>query len=229
VRWSIDPVNGNSQAVIISNNSASSADIGQFWLQHASSNEGFQFGVKTTVGQRTVDSNTRPVINQWYHVAGVYNGSTVRAFIINGAFEKSEDMTGNIVADSNYPLTIGRWEFQHRQLPRLSAAISTSQDLQRPDYTPHKLATFTTKPTPALFIATATHRVISIVWKWVRRRAAISTASWPIAPSISTVVAVKADGTVETGYVSTTNKTVSVELVDAAAARLVPVAVCWDL
>lgn len=42
---------------------------------------------------------------QWYHVAGVYNGSAVKIYL-NGVLNDTKSFTGNIF-DSNYPLRIG--------------------------------------------------------------------------------------------------------------------------
>jgi MSHA biogenesis protein MshQ len=214
VRWSIDPVNGNSQAVIISNNSASSANIGQFWLQHASSNEGFQFGVKTTVGQKTVDSNTRPVINQWYHVAGVYNGSTVSIYV-NGAFEKSEDMTGNIVADSNYPLTIGSWSFNTANYRAFQGSIDEVKIYNGPITAAQVSDIYNETHTCPIYSNGNTPSNFNCVEVGSTPSGNIYSKLADSAFNLD-VVAVKADGTVETGYVSTTNKTVSVELVDGS-------------
>ena len=42
---------------------------------------------------------------QWYHVAGVYNGSAVKIYL-NGILNDTKSFTGNVF-DSNYPLIIG--------------------------------------------------------------------------------------------------------------------------
>jgi hypothetical protein len=46
-------------------------------------------------------------LNTWYHVAGIYDGDTLRAFI-NGIQVAATPFTGSIVPPTAYPITIGR-------------------------------------------------------------------------------------------------------------------------
>jgi|GEM_PF-2344126 hypothetical protein len=90
-------------------NSSASGDDGQFWLQHSQLNTQFEFAVETTNGRQYVQSVTSPVTGQWYHVAGVYDGSYVNIYV-NGVLESRYAQTGNINNfNGQYNLVLGQW------------------------------------------------------------------------------------------------------------------------
>jgi|GEM_PF-1698937 MSHA biogenesis protein MshQ len=109
VNWQISPASGNSAAVIVSNNSSSGPNSGQFWLQHSngsSNNNHFQFAVNTSSGLASVNSVTSPAVNTWYHVVGVYDGINLYIYV-NGVLEATQALTGTITSYASYPLDIG--------------------------------------------------------------------------------------------------------------------------
>lgn len=112
VRWSVDPATGNPWANIVTNNSNASGDVGQFWLQHSnlsSTNDRFEFAVKTSNNRQYVSSATKPVVGQWYHLVGTYDGAYVNIYV-NGVLERSASLSGTITPyASAYQMTIGRW------------------------------------------------------------------------------------------------------------------------
>ncbi len=90
-------------------NSSASGDDGQFWLQHSQLNTLFEFAVQTSNGRQYVQSVTSPVTGQWYHVAGVYDGSYVNIYV-NGVLESRYAQTGNINNyNGQYNLVFGEW------------------------------------------------------------------------------------------------------------------------
>jgi hypothetical protein len=125
IRWDTDPRDHGStpkgqRSTIISNNSSSEREDGQFWLQHDRFNKHFEFAVNAN-GYDWVNSHTIPDSGEWYHVAGVYNGglpSDERLKIyINGIYdtqEKSVCAFGNITPYSNeYDCKTGRWSYAY--------------------------------------------------------------------------------------------------------------------
>ncbi len=111
VRWTVAPATGNAWANIVSNNSNATADSGQFWLQNSETNGQFEFAVATGAQRNYVQSTLAPVQNQWQHVTGVYDGTTLRMYV-NGVANGTAPLTGAIVpAGAGYHLTIGRWAF----------------------------------------------------------------------------------------------------------------------
>lgn len=111
VRWNISPAAGNNWANLIANNSNTASDVGQFWLQHSTGNATYEFAVQTTGGRSYVIGNVAPIQGQWQHVAGVYDGATLKVYV-NGVQAGSITKTGNIVARTNaMRLNIGRWAF----------------------------------------------------------------------------------------------------------------------
>ncbi|HTA82531.1 MAG TPA: LamG-like jellyroll fold domain-containing protein [Bacteroidia bacterium] len=102
---------GNWGGIVSVDNASSSAsgDDGQFWLQHSQLNTQFEFAVETTNGRQYVQSVTSPVTGQWYHVAGVYDGSYVNIYV-NGVLESRYSQTGNINNfNGQYNLVLGQW------------------------------------------------------------------------------------------------------------------------
>jgi outer membrane protein assembly factor BamB len=123
VRWGIAPSTGNSWANIVSNNSSTASDTGQFWLQHTQTNNAFEFAVQTTNDRNWAQSTIAPAQGQWQHVAGVYDGSTLTVYV-NGVANGSASLTGNVVAPSSaYNLTIGRWAFNSETFRSFSGDI----------------------------------------------------------------------------------------------------------
>jgi hypothetical protein len=111
VRWGIAPASGNSWANIVSNNSNVTVDYGQFWLQHSTGNAKFEFAVQTVSGRNWVQSTVAPVQGQWQHVAGVYDGSTIKIYV-NGVANASVNVSGNIIAPKpEFKLNIARWMY----------------------------------------------------------------------------------------------------------------------
>jgi hypothetical protein len=107
VRWAVDPLTGKPRATIITNNRATESDKGQFWLHHKVDNSGFAFAVQTDLGRQEVRSTTPLQAGVWYHVAGVYDSSTLR-LLVNGVEESSTAQSGSVVFDPEGQLTIGR-------------------------------------------------------------------------------------------------------------------------
>jgi MSHA biogenesis protein MshQ len=123
VRWGIDPATGNSWANIVTNNSNAASDVGQFWLQHSTANGKFEFAVQTTAGRKYIISTVSPVQGQWQHVAGVYDGSTIKVYV-NGVPTGSTAVTGNLAAfKSAYKLNIGRWAFNSQNFRTFNGNI----------------------------------------------------------------------------------------------------------
>lgn len=123
VRWGIAPSTGKSWANIVTNNSNTTGDVGQFWLQHAAANAKFEFAAQTSAGRKWVKSTVTPVQGQWAHVAGVYDGATIKIYV-NGVANASVVLTGNIVAPSPaYKLNIGRWAFTSESFRAFSGNI----------------------------------------------------------------------------------------------------------
>ena len=123
VRWGINPATGNQWANIVSNNSATTGDVGQFWLQHSSNNGAFEFAVATTNGRKYVQSSVAPLQGVWQHVAGVYDGATLKIYV-NGVLRGSTAATGAIVAPSSaYKLNIGQWAFSSENHRRFNGNI----------------------------------------------------------------------------------------------------------
>lgn len=220
VRWTISPQTGNQSANIISNNSTSNADVGQFWLQHSSlntTNDSFQFAVKTASTRAYVSSTTKPVQNQWYHVVGIYDGAKL-AIYVNGSLEKTAVLTGNIAAYSgSYPLTIGRWSFNSEnyrafqgdidEVKIYNGPITAAQVTDLYNET-HVCPVYTNGNMPSYFNCVEVGGVPGSNLYTKLANGAFNLD----------VVAVKADGTIETGYVGTTNKNVTLELVDGSGA-----------
>lgn len=107
-RWDIDPASGNSRATLVSNNSSTVANVGQFWLRHNVENTRFEFAVQTSVGLLSVASNTQPQAGRWYHVAGVYDGQTL-GIAVNGVEERRTAHSGTFTYNAAYRLQLGRW------------------------------------------------------------------------------------------------------------------------
>lgn len=100
IKWDIDPATGNDWATFVNMNTDN-----QYRLQHNKDNSAFEFAIRTTLGNKWVFSGTAPRIDQWYHLAGTYDGSSLNMYV-NGLLENSVSHSGTIVG-SNKPLIIG--------------------------------------------------------------------------------------------------------------------------
>lgn len=91
-------------------NSTGSGDDGQFWLQHSSDNGLFEFAVENTSSARSyVESTTSPIDGNWYHVAGVFDGSYIYLYV-NGIMEAKASLSGKINNfQSAYKIVFGQW------------------------------------------------------------------------------------------------------------------------
>jgi flagellin-like protein len=101
VKWTIDPATGTNWASIVTKHGDN-----QYRLHHNKANTKFEFAIRTTSGNKWVESLTTPVIHTWYFVVGTYDGGTLRIYV-NGVFERSDSYTGNLLT-SNSPVNIGR-------------------------------------------------------------------------------------------------------------------------
>jgi MSHA biogenesis protein MshQ len=110
VRWSVNPNSGRDWANIVSNNSNTSQDDGQFWLQHTYDNAQFEFAVKTGFYERQhVESAAVPQNGVWAHVTGVYDGAALKIYV-NGVLSGTTPFTGNLwTYNSAFKLNVGRW------------------------------------------------------------------------------------------------------------------------
>jgi hypothetical protein len=123
VRWGISPAAGNNWANIVSMNSNTQQDFGQFWLQHSTGNGFYEFAVQTTGGRSYVIGNIAPIQGQWQHVAGVYDGTTLKVYV-NGVQAGSISKTGNITAKTAaMQLNIGRWAFNSQNFRAFNGFI----------------------------------------------------------------------------------------------------------
>lgn len=216
VRWTIDPATGNPWANIVSNNASGAADVGQFWLQHNSANNSFEFAVNTNSARSYVFSTTPPVQNQWYHLVGVYNGDKLMIYV-NGSLENSVSLSGNIVPFANYPLTIGRWSFNSNNYRAFQGNIDEVKIYNGP---------LTQADVSSLYNQTHgcpaySNGVVPNSFNCVEVGAAPNSNLYTKLASNAfnlDVVAIKANGLVETGYVSTTDKNIKLELVEGSGA-----------
>ena len=129
VRWGINPATGNSWANIVSNNSNTASDYGQFWLQHTTGNGKYEFAVQTSAGRVYAQAAAGPVQGQWQHIAGVYDGVNLKVYV-NGALSGSVPRTGNIIGfGSQFKLNIGRWAFNSQNFRSFSGDVDEVQIL----------------------------------------------------------------------------------------------------
>ena len=103
---------GSWASIVALNNGGAgySGDDGQFWLQHSQDNSVFEFAVESESGSKNyVQSITEPVTEQWYHVAGVYDGSYIYLYV-NGILEAKTAQTGKINSyRGDFNLVFGQW------------------------------------------------------------------------------------------------------------------------
>ena len=81
VRWAVDPVAGNNRAVYVANDRPLNFNDYQFSLRGNGSNLRIQFRVRTTSGNRIIQTGNVVAANTWYHVTGVYDGAEVRLYV----------------------------------------------------------------------------------------------------------------------------------------------------
>jgi Concanavalin A-like lectin/glucanases superfamily/Secretion system C-terminal sorting domain len=122
VKWTTNPqtyVNAHSEnegmwANIITIDKHNSKDNGQFWLQHSSGNNNFEWAVQSVSSRQYIQSTTKPLQDVWYYIVGVYDGSSAgkkMILYVNGIEEASlsSGISGNIAAHSSLDrLNIGR-------------------------------------------------------------------------------------------------------------------------
>lgn len=108
LRWRVNPRVAGGWSNILSNNSTSKSDFGQFWIQHDSANGKLEFAIQTTSGRAILFSKSAPQQGEWIHVAGTYDGATMRLYV-NGVLEASKSWTGTFTYDPTFTLLVGRW------------------------------------------------------------------------------------------------------------------------
>lgn len=115
IKWDTLPEKGNAYANIFSMNKSTTSDVGQFWLQHNSTNSKFEFALQTTINRTFIQSKTKPMQGVWYHLAATYDGIKMRLYI-NGIEEASIPKTGQITGyNPLYILDIGQWAVGYRR------------------------------------------------------------------------------------------------------------------
>lgn len=116
VKWDTATASAANWANIISVNSSSRSDFGQFWIQHNQDNSKFEFALSTqnsdgSQARSHIRSVTQPQKDVWYHIAAVYNGNQMLLYI-NGILEASLNKSGSIfTSQSNFFLTMGAWAY----------------------------------------------------------------------------------------------------------------------
>jgi len=111
VQWANMTAAGEwANLVTLDDAAGSTGDVGQFWLQHSETNTNFEFAVENTASTRNyIQSVTNPVVDTWYHVAGVYDGNFINIYV-NGILEARTAMTGTINNyQGNFALNFGQW------------------------------------------------------------------------------------------------------------------------
>lgn len=68
-------------------------------------NNGFSYGINSGCSTADIDSNIVPTTNQWYHVVGTYNGSTIKIYVDN--ILKASASYNGLITSNNFPLYIG--------------------------------------------------------------------------------------------------------------------------
>lgn len=100
---------GNWANMFTMTGNAGSGDDGVFWFQHNSGNSRFEFAVQTDGGRSYVQGTTNPNEGQWYHLAGVYDGSNIRIYV-DGVLEGTTSRSGDLADfESDIMLNMGRW------------------------------------------------------------------------------------------------------------------------
>ena len=108
VRWAGSPVAGNNRAVYVANDRPLSFNDYQFSLRGNGSNLRIQFRVRTTSGNRIIQTGNIVGANTWYHVTGVYDGAEVRLYV-DDVLLANQAHSGDFVAfDSRRVLNIAK-------------------------------------------------------------------------------------------------------------------------
>lgn len=94
VKWNIPPSNGTSQAVILDK-----GNVAHYTLGHSANNTYFSCTIRNATHTISVNSTTSPIQGRWYHVACVYDGSTLRIYV-NGNSERSVGASGMLRAST---------------------------------------------------------------------------------------------------------------------------------
>lgn len=129
VKWSVKPdsiVNVDASykwGNILSNTYAQNVqqDQGQFWLQHSSANQYFEFALKAGNNRQYMYSTTKPLVGKWYYVSAVYDGTadTTMKIYINGVMENfylKSVISGNITSyNNNQRMSSGRISANYRE------------------------------------------------------------------------------------------------------------------
>ena len=111
VKWGDKNNAGQWANLVTLDANTSSGDNGQFWLQHSQNNSNFEFAIQTNSARTYIQSVTNPVVGQWYHVAGVYDGSFINIYV-NGIQEARVACSGNIATfQSAFRLIFGQWAY----------------------------------------------------------------------------------------------------------------------
>ena len=214
VRWGVTPSTGNQWANIVANGDSGA---GQFWLQHAQLNNKFEFAVKTSVTRKYVWSKTAPVAGQWYHLAGVYDGTALHIYV-NGVLDDflATPLTGTVAPYlASYNLNIGADSTQVRafqgdidEVQFFGGALTASQ-VSALVAERHACPVYP----PSTPLATN--------FNCVEPRAAADTGriytKLAGTPFNLEVAALLANGSVDTTYASSANRNVTVELVDGSS------------
>ncbi|MHC4985538.1 MAG: LamG domain-containing protein, partial [Planctomycetota bacterium] len=133
VKW-----DGGGKGHIVSKGSNPSAEH-QLWALRADNKGDLTFIVQTDDGDSTsLDTSSKPLeTGQWYMVAGVYDGSTMRLYV-NGEQVASVAKSGEIATDSSDSAWIGgcpsngkpqRWDGAIDEAAILDKAL-TAEELQ---------------------------------------------------------------------------------------------------
>jgi hypothetical protein len=124
VKWD-NMTNAGSWANVVALNSniAGAGDVGQFWLQHSQTNNKFEFAVNTLNARTYIQSLTTPLVGTWYHLAGVYNGSSITIYV-NGVAEATTSLTGAINPYLNtFKLNMCQWANSENNYRRFNGDI----------------------------------------------------------------------------------------------------------
>lgn len=106
--WVRKTDNHDSNWASIVASAASGGSNGRFWLHHNQDNTRYEFAVRTTENRRFILSDLEPS-GGWQHVAGVYDGNTIRMYVDGVLQGQTRDLTGDIEPHSNnFIFTIGR-------------------------------------------------------------------------------------------------------------------------